>query len=118
MEGIGWAAPPNVVGQMQYRPPNGGAGLAGPSPVDESASKIRDAVGMTEEALSQLHGTIDRLEKRLHTVLTPAPPTVNGGETKQAPPVDSPLLSRIGSTNVVIMQAIERLSRITHRIEI
>lgn len=117
MESTGWASQTIGPAQSIYRG-NGGAGVSAPTPMDESASRIRDAVGMAEETLAQLHATIDRLEKRLDTVLTPTPPTVSGAEAKQPQPVNSHLLSRIGSANTVIMQAIDRLNRIAQRIEI
>lgn len=52
-------------------------------PTDIS-SPVRDRIGGCESWLSDLHGAVDQLEKRLDTILTPAPPqpSSTGGVAK------------------------------------
>lgn len=88
-----------AVGSYLKAQTNSAGTLNAPTPVDESASWIRDAVGMSEQQLSEIHECINLLERRLDTVLTPAPPSVQGGSggiaPKQSPPNVSHLRGRI-----------------------
>jgi len=98
---------------------NGGNLQAAGTATDESPSRIRDAIGMTEQLMEQLHGAIDRVEKRLDTVLTPTPPQPSTADSEKNPtPVSSHLFGRVGNQNLALQHAIERLTRLAQRVEI
>jgi hypothetical protein len=95
-----------------------GVGLAGTA--IESSSVIRDGVGYAEQTLSELHGTIDELTKRLETALSPIPPTPAAdtrGPQPSGPPV-SHLAGRLVILNDGYQQAVGRLRELTRRIEV
>lgn len=98
----------------------GGAQMARQaSPVDsETPSQIRDAVGVAEQCLSDLHDQIAALERRLETVLSPAPPQVARDNAKAPTPTGSHLLGRLLIVDEGFRFACERLSAIRNRVEI
>lgn len=90
------------------------------SQVDESASAIRDGIGLSEQLLSELHERINQLESRLDTVLVPVGPTPNMPATNAKTPIPtvSHLRGRVGILNEGWQHAIERLSNIRARVEL
>lgn len=94
-------------------------GLQACPPSDESPSKIRDAVGFTEQLLNDLHGILSHLESRLDAALTPIPPSpdqtadCNGNAV-----IASHLLSRIGVVNEGLQLAISRAVSLRQRVEV
>ena len=102
-------------GKSSYGPPQTGSSLNPP----ESPSKIRDAIGTTEQYLSQLDELIAQLERRLDTVLEPATPTPNAaGIGKSSPPMVSHMLGRLSIANEGFQQQCQRLGHLLARIEV
>lgn len=93
--------------------------IAGAS-IGESPSRLRDGVGGTEQLLSDVHEAINVLEKRLDTVLTPAPPTVNQLQqnAKQMTPMGSHLSGRVLILNEGFGHAVARLRELAQRVEV
>jgi len=106
---------------MQRQAVNQYRGLSTPAsaPV-EGPSQIRDCISCTEQILSELHGTIDQLEKRLDTVLTPTPPDVarSGSGTVAPAPSVSHVHGRLQILNDGFQHAISRLRTLGNRIEV
>jgi len=85
----------------------------------ESASHIRDGVGLAEQRLSDIHDVIGLLEKRLETVLSPAPPSpVSTNTSKQAGPPMSHVSGRIQILNEGFAHASFRLRDLARRVEV
>lgn len=104
------------VGYYQPQP-----SLSGPMDEDQSPSKIRDAFSVTEGAATNLHLAISELEKRIDTILSPAPPiagnTITTGTTAPGIP-SSHLHGRIADTNRGFQHAIDRLRDLRMRVEV
>lgn len=87
---------------------------------EESASWIRDAVGYSEQMLSELHEHLNALERRLEPALTPSGPTL--AAANQAPKNPnangSHLRGRIVILNEGWQHAIERVQSLRQRVEI
>ena len=88
-----------------------------PTPVDESASPIRDGITGAEEILSNVHEAINALERRLETVLTPAPPSTSP-DTNKARQSSSHLTGRVLILNDGFMHAVQRLRDLARRVEV
>lgn len=84
----------------------------------ESASKIRDVVSSHEQQMSELHATVDELEKRLDTVLTPSPLTTGAEIANQPTPPSSNLHQRAVEHGRGLTYMIQRLRDISRRIEV
>lgn len=85
----------------------------------ESTSPVRDGIGSTEERLSEIHNTIDMLEKRLDTLLTPCAPTPAATATQSTPQqMMSHLQGRVRILNEGFQHAIQRLHDLNRRIEL
>lgn len=104
-----------------------GSAAAGTSnyPIDkqanepDSASRIRDGIGKSEELLSELHETLNRFEKRFDTVLLPSPPSTSTGLGGNTPtPVNSHVMGRIDILNEGYRHAIERIRDVMRRTEL
>lgn len=66
---------------------------------EPSNSRLRDSVSNGEQYLSEIHATIDALEKRLDTLLTPQAPSTAANSGVSAP---QPLLSHVvGRLNIL-----------------
>jgi len=89
-----------------------------PAPVDESASAIRDAVTHAEALLSELHEAISALDRRLETVLTPAPPQTATNSPSKTGSVGSHLRGRVLILNEGWQHAVERISQLRQRVEV
>lgn len=96
----------------------GGMLGAGNAPADDSASRIRDSIGSTEQLLSVLQETIERMERRLDTVLTPQPPSTSGQVNKNPTPIGSHVVGRLEILNEGFAHAIQRLIDLTRRVEV
>jgi hypothetical protein len=81
-------------------------------------SPIRDGVTNSEQALSQLHEVISRLERRLETVLKPAPPQGQGNSPQPTGPPCSHVMGRLHMLNDGFNAAIARLQELTSRVEV
>jgi len=96
-----------------------GMGIAGNSAIDKSSTPVRDTIGGLEQLLSELHSTIDGLEGRFDTILTPVPPSpVRTDETRRPDRVQSHLQGRLGILAEGYQAAIVRLHMIADRIEL
>ena len=84
----------------------------------ESPSKIRDRISGAEEVLSMIYQTFDALEKRLETVLTPAPPDAPTTSSAQPRQPSSPMLERLDSINGGLHNMEGRIRRLTARVEV
>lgn len=94
-----------------------GAGFIAPPTPDNS--KIRDEITQGEQILSELHATIEQLERRLDTALTPVPPQPAGLDARNVQSsVKSHLLGRVQMLNEGFAHAITRLNDIRTRIEL
>ncbi len=90
-------------------------------PVDTAPSYIRDAISGSEQYLSELHETINALEKRMDTILSPAPPTVQAtGNGPRTSPVGggSHVQGRLMIINEGFAQESARLRDIIRRVEV
>lgn len=111
---------------MDYRGGYSNAGTAtsaapylGPKdPVVDSGSPIRDSMSATEQILSDLHNTIDQLEKRLDTVLMPTPPSSGTTTKAQDQPVTSHVRGRLLILNDGYNHATARLRDLMLRVEV
>lgn len=95
------------------------AGTVARDPELESASRIRDGLGIAEERLSDLHAVIDSVERRLDTVLSPVAPATapprNGAEVNT---IGSHVTGRVQLLNEGFAHASARLRELTRRIEV
>lgn len=89
------------------------------SSVADNASPVRDGISSTEERLSEIHSTIDMLEKRLDTLLTPCVPTPGTTASQPTPQqVMSHVQGRVRILNEGFQHAIQRLHDLNRRIEL
>ncbi len=90
------------------------------APPDQSPSQIRDRMTEAEDRLSDLHAAISHLESRLDTILTPQPPSINGGVAQGKPPQApaSHLLDRAKTIYLGIAEASDRLRQLMSRVEL
>jgi len=94
-------------------------GLAVGTPIDETRSAIRDGLSNSEQLLSELHGAIDVLEKRLDTVLVPTPPSTSPLAQTSAPALlSSQVRGRIDIMNEGYLHANARLRALMARIDV
>lgn len=111
-------------GNQSHYSTTGYAGQAPAVPIGhdvESASRIRDGITQAEQVLSNVHEAISAMEKRLDTVLTPAPPqlTANAATTAgRAGPVLSHLGGRVSILNEGFDHAVARLRDLTRRLDV
>lgn len=102
----------------QKQPYGATAAIAMPVDLEESASRIRDGISAAEQELSQVHSAIDRLEKRLDTILTPVPPSTLSGNANKASQPSSHVMGRIELLNEGFQHATSRLRALTLRVEV
>lgn len=98
------------------------AGCYDEAPDAPSNTRIRDRVTSLEIQMSDLHGLISSLERRLDTVVTPVPPSVASvGGVKADPIIGSPnshLFDRLETLSRGVTEAQGRLSSLLSRIEV
>ena len=86
-----------------------------------AASPIRDSITGAEQLLSDVHQSIDLLEKRLDTLLTPVAPTppaqINSRVAATGGP-SSHVLGRMSILNEGYQHAITRMRELHNRIEL
>lgn len=85
-----------------------------------TSTPIRDGVSNAEQSLSELHGAIERLERRLDTVLRPVPPSTLGSANPGTPvgPPCSHVMGRLHILNEGFNGAIQRLNELMDRVEV
>lgn len=88
-----------------------------PTP-DPTASKIRDAIGGTEQAAADLHEAISALEMRLEPVLMPIPPSPAGNAGTATQKISSHVHGRITEVNSGFQHALDRLRELYRRVEV
>lgn len=121
MEANARNAYPSVGGVQSVHTQYGG-GLAGTAlePIEANGTPVRDRIGNTESWLSDLHGALDRLEKRLDTILTPVPPQ-GGTAGPDGPRVSQPrshVQGRLEILNEGFAHLSARLNQLHSRIEL
>jgi len=89
-----------------------------PAPSDESASKVRDQVSMTEQLLSELHEAISQLERRIEVALMPMPPTPAPTGPNVNKQVGSHLLGRVQILTEGFQSAVARIHALRQRVEL
>lgn len=91
----------------------------GLAPADPTVSPIRDQISATESWLSDLSAAIDNIEKRLDTVLTPAPPSGGiGANTAAQSAMASHLHGRLKILNEGFSYLLQRIASLQSRIEL
>jgi len=97
---------------------SGGASAYDNPPI-ETGSIVRDGLSANEETLAELHETINRLESRLETALTPMPPQPTGASsTTPVGPPCSQVAVRLAQLNQGYRQAVGRLRELVQRVEV
>jgi len=84
----------------------------------ESASVIRDGIGQAEQWVSDLHGLVDQLEKRLTTVLSPSQPMPDSAGTAKSPTPQSHVTGRLQILNEGYAHLASKLNDILRRVEV
>lgn len=84
------------------------------------SSPVRDAISGGEEFISTLNAAVDRLERRLDTILTPTPPQTSGsgGSGASPTPLMSPVQARLRMANDAWAVLANRLNTLHDRIEL
>lgn len=90
--------------------------------VDPSPSRIRNAIDESEQRCSEVHELLAQLEKRLDTVLVPAPPAVaqdpQVSQTRPGGPPPSHLVARLAILNESLQGAAMRTRGLLQRIDV
>lgn len=82
-------------------------------------SAIRDGISNAEQALSNIHEAIARLENRLETALRPLPPsTAPAGNVGVPVSHGSHITGRLNILNEGLINAAQRLADLESRIEV
>lgn len=98
--------------------------LGGAATCQEMATEstpARNQISGAEQWLSDLYTAVDRLEQRLDTILTPAPPQIDraSAATGSVPtPLKSHVVGRLEQLNVGCGLIAERLHQLTTRVEL
>ncbi len=97
---------------------NGPGALTPTAICDESASRIRDGICMTEQTLSELDEALNQLERRLDTVLTPVPPSTTGQAQAKNQQIGSHVKGRVDILNEGFSLAVQRIRHLMSRVEV
>lgn len=91
--------------------------ISPPADQPSTPSKIRDRITDAEGLLNELHATIEVVERRLETVLTPTPsPPISDSNKAQA--ISSSVDGRLQNVNEGIGAAIRRIHALLNRVEV
>lgn len=113
------AAQAAYVNAKTTRPfPNAAAQCAN-APTDRSATAIRDALGMTDVFLQEVHEAINLIEARLDTVLLPTVPTpATTGSEQKLRASGSHVRDRVFMLNDGFSAAALRIRELARRIDV
>lgn len=84
----------------------------------ESPSVIRDSVTTIETLVDELGAVIEAVERRLDTVLTPTPPTVDKAGAATPSPATSHLEGRLNDVQDRLTYWITYIRRVIERVEV
>lgn len=85
----------------------------------EGPANLREALAYLEHTNEQLHMALERHEKRIGGMLMPEGPLVDGSTSgTRAERTPSEIVARVRTTATMIAHSIERLNRLTARVDV